>query len=224
MSAVLVAAALVVATGATAALAATDPRLGLVGLAAALVGAALLADPLPTPTVLAVRLSGALLAAAVLRAFDPGVTPGRAQPPEPDGEARSRVGWPAEALLAIAGGLAGLIVATGLASFAPDGAGGASGAAPFDAAIFLSAGTIAMALAGALAAISVPALLAGRGLRRAAAAVLATQAAVLLRFGLAGPAGVLEEVVLAALLVAVAAAAALIAGAGRGRAEIARPT
>lgn len=225
MSVVLVAAALVVATGSIAALAAGDPRLGLVGLAAALVGAALLADPLPGPAVLGVRLAAALLAVAILRASEPAASI-QARPSEPDAEGRSRLGWPAEAMLGIAGGVAGLFIATGIASFAPVGGTGVGpGPGPLDAAVVLAAGSLALALAGLIAAISLPALLAGRGLRRATAAVLVTQGAILIRIGLAGSPGALEEVVLAALLVAVAIPAALLAGAGRATAEAAaRPS
>lgn len=70
MTVLLLAAALVTATGAVATLAASDSRLGLVGLTASLVAAAFVAAPLPDPAVLAVRLTGALLAVAILRAID----------------------------------------------------------------------------------------------------------------------------------------------------------
>src|SRR5438874_8345544 len=64
----LVAAALIAGTGAIAALAPIDARLGLVGLTASLLGATLIADPLPSPAVLGIRLSAALLAVVILRA------------------------------------------------------------------------------------------------------------------------------------------------------------
>lgn len=215
MSALLVAAALIVVTGSIAALASADPRLGLVGLAAALVGAALLADPLPGPALLGVRLTAALLAVATLRAAGPAAVPVRPGV-EPEAEPRSHLGWPAEALLGAAGAITGLAVAAGLASFSPiTGLDGGSAPAAIPAATILSATSLSLGVAGGLAAIALPALMSGSGLRRAVAAVLGTESILLARIGLAGPPGVLEEVALGALLVAVAATAALLASAGR---------
>lgn len=218
MSAVLVAAALVVATGSIAALASADARLGLVGLAVALVGAGLLADPLPGPAVLGVRLTAALLAVAILRAAIP-LVENRRPVTEPEAAGRTHLGWPPEALLAIGGAVAGAAISAGLASFAPITGTGERPAVAFLGGSPLAAASLALALAGGLAAISLPALLSGAGLRRATAAVLAVQGAVLARVGLAGAPGVLEEIALAVLLVTVAAAAALLAGAGRTLAE-----
>jgi hypothetical protein len=218
MSAVLAAAALVVATGSIAALALADARLGLVGLAAALLGAGLLADPLPGPAILGVRLTAALLAVALLRAAAPAVEPRGAMAHT---EAPAHPGWLAAALLGVAGGVAGLALAAGLASFEPVigpvlGSGGALAAdATSAASSLLTPASWALALAGGIVAIALPALLTGVGLRRAAAAVLFVQAAVLARVGLAGQPGALEEVVLGVLLVATATAASLIAAAGR---------
>ena len=61
MTALLVAAAAIAGTGAIAALAPGDVRLGLIGLTASLVGASLIADPPPAPAVLAIRLTALLL-------------------------------------------------------------------------------------------------------------------------------------------------------------------
>lgn len=220
MSALLVAAAMVAAAGAIAALATGDARLGLVGLAAALIGAALLADPLPSPAILGVRLTAALLAVALLRASG-SPAPIRRGPGEPEHDGRSRLGWPAEILLGVAGATAGLAIAAWLASFVPVSGSdievapvGLVPGEPFTAA------ALALAVSGAIAAIALPALLADQvGLRRATAGVLLAEGAILLRVGLAGPAGVVEEIALATLLVAVAAVAALLASAGRAVVE-----
>lgn len=214
MSAVLLAAALVVATGSIAALASADPRLGLVGLAAALLAAGLIADPLPGPAVLGVRLTAALLAAALLRASGPAGMP-RRRGEEPDAEHRSQLGWPAEALLFAAGAVAGLAVAAGLAAFAPvTGTGGTGSPSPLLGSV-ASPESVALAVAAGIAAISLPAVVAGRGLRRASGAVLVVQAAVLACVALGSAPEVLEEIALGVLLVAAAAAAGLLASAGR---------
>lgn len=214
MSAVLLAAALVVATGSVAALAAGDARLGLVGLAAALVGAGLVADPLPAAAILGVRLTAALLVVAVLRGAVPAVA-ARRRSIEPEVDVQPHLGWPAEVLLGLAGGVAGLAVAAGLEVLTPLGGTGTPAELSLGAGATISAAAVELALAGGLVAISLPALVSGAGLRRATAAVLAVEAALLARIGLAGPPAALEEVVLAVLLLSVAAAAALFAAAGR---------
>jgi hypothetical protein len=162
-----------------------------------------------------VRLTAALLAVAVLRAAGPAVD-ARRRTTEPEADAQFHLGWPAAALLGLAAAVAGLAISAGLASFAPiTGPGTTPGPRLFGGSP-VSVESLSLALAGGLVAISLPALLSGVGLRRATAAVLAVQGVVLARAGLAGPPGVLEEVVLGVLLVTVGAAAALLAAAGRG--------
>jgi hypothetical protein len=218
MSAALLAAALVVASGSIAALASADARLGLVGLAAALAAAGLLADPLPSPAIVGVRLTAALLVVTLLRTAGP---PAVARHPATEAETgrQAHLGWPAETLLGLAGAVAGIAIAAGLASFAPVTGSDAGTAAPLTIASLLSPAALALGLAGLIAAIAAPALVSGVGLRRATAAVLLVEGVFLARIGLAGPPAVLEEVVLAALLSAVAAAAGLIAAAGRAAPE-----
>ena len=216
MSVVLVAAALVVAIGSIAALASADARLGLIGLAAALIGATLVADPLPGTAILGVRLTATLLALALLRASTPASSHHRAMP-----EPGSHLGWPGEGMLGLAGGLAGLAIAAGLASFVPVTGTGQEPLQRLLVGGTPSAGAVAMALGAGIAAMTLPALVIGRGLRRATAAVLVTMAAILLRAALGGEPGPLEEVVLGALLVVVAAGGALVASAGRAVAEAA---
>lgn len=210
----LAAAAIVVAAGAIAAMAAAEPRLGLVGLAAALIGAALLADPLPSPAVLGVRLTAALLAVAMLRAAAPPPAARRVAE-EPDHDGRSRLGWPSEVLFGAAGGAAGLAIVAALPAFVPV-VGDPGGPSGIGHAGVLSAAGVAFGLGSAIEAVALPAVAAGGvGPRHAAAAVLLTQGAILLRIGLAGPPGVVEEIVLGVLLIAVAAVAALLASVGR---------
>src|SRR3954463_14085879 len=129
MTVLVIAAALVVGTGAIAALAPLDVRLGLVGLTASLVAAGFVMDPLPSPAVLAVRLSAALLAVVTLRAASLAVAAredrrrveaGRGWAGHPRA---SELGWPTEVLLGCGGAVAGLAIATGLRVFMLIGGG-----------------------------------------------------------------------------------------------------
>jgi hypothetical protein len=194
----LVAAAVIAGAGAVAAMAPLDVRLGIVGLTASLVGAALLTDPLPTPAVLGIRLTAALLAVVILHAVAGNVS-GR----HPAGErgwagpdSVSLPGWPAQLLLGVAGVAAGLAIA---AEVETDLVGQPS---------------LDLAVAGLLVAIALgPAMTGQIGLRRAMAAILLTEATILVRSGLAPAAGVLEEIAFGTLTVAVAVAGSLLAGA-----------
>jgi hypothetical protein len=213
----LVVVALVVGTGAVAALAAGEPRLGLVGLALALLGATLLSDPLPSPTILGVRLTAALLAVAILRAVSP--APARRRDDEDHDEVRWHLGWPAAAVVGAAGAAAGLAIAASMPAFVPvDGAdlsqdAGVGGGA-------LGATGIALGVGCGLLALAVPAAVTERlGPRRAAAVLLLVQSAILLRVGLAGAPSLLEEIVLGSLIIAVAAAAGLLVSAAMVGAE-----
>lgn len=213
MTALLVAAAVIAGAGAIAGLAAADVRLGLIGLTASLVGAALLADPLPTPAVLGVRLTAALLAVVTLRAATP------AAAARHDGERGwsgrvpgPRIGWPVELLLGAGGGAAGLAIASGLTTFAKVGDVGQQPATI--ATTILGPTSLALAIAGLILATALGPMLMDRpGPRRAVAAVLLSQAAILVHEGLAPTPGVLDEVVLGALIVTVAAAGAMLTAA-----------
>jgi hypothetical protein len=197
VSLVLVAIVLAIGAGAVIAVSTREPAVAAIGLAVALVASALLMDPLPSAAILGVRVVAALLAAALIRWTAQG---GPRQ--------YSPLGWPGEALLATAAAVAGLGVAVGLASVA---AGGQPGAPPDGAGDGVAAAlitTMALTIAGAsmLLAVGVAPMLHGRpGVRRAIGLVLVTQAVLLLRIGLAGPATDLEEIARAALLVAAAA-------------------
>ena len=210
MNLALVAIVLAIGAGAVLAVSTRDGAGSAVGVAVALVGSALLSDPLPTAPVLAVRVVAALLVATIIRSAM------RTGPRQP-----SPVGWPSEALLATAGGVAGLGLAVGLASAAAAGGvpvgvpgiGERGAVGPVDTgsttvtamALITAAGTSLMVLGAAP-------LVHGRpGARRAIGLVLVTQAVLLLRIGVAGPALELEEIARAGLLVVTGAAGAALA-------------
>jgi hypothetical protein len=208
MSLALVAIVLTICAGAVVAVSTRESGAAAIGLAVALVASALLVEPLPSASILGVRVVAALLVATIIRSALRG---GPRQP--------SPLGWPAEALLATAGAIAGLGLAVGLAAVAAAGGtppGGPGPVAPGDldtaggAAITASAMTVAAATG--LLALAIPPLVHGPlGGRRAIGLVLATHAVLLIRVGIAGPAVELEEIARAALLVVSAATAASLA-------------
>lgn len=215
MTALLVAAAVIAGAGAIAALAPIDPRLGLIGLTACLVGAALIADPLPDPAVLAVRLTGALLTVVVLRAAShPVVGSPRDRSRGWSGQvAISEVGWPAGLLFGAAGAVAGLAIAAAIGSAAA-GSGDVGQPAIVAPADLLGAESLALGLAGLVGAVAVGPLLAdATSLRRSVAAVLLTDAVLLARHGLVMTSSALDEVVFTALLVTVAIASSAVVNA-----------
>ena len=196
MSLALVAIVLAIGAGAVVAVSTREPAAAAIGLAVSLVAAALLSDPLPSATILGVRVVAALLVATIIRSTL------RGTPRQP-----SPLGWPSEALLATAGGVAGLGLAVGLAAAARlGGPVGVPGPGPSDGPVpgGLPITSIALVVAAgtSLLAIGVAPLIHGAfGGRRAIALVLVTQAVLLLRIGIAGPATELEEIARAALLV-----------------------
>ena len=202
MSLVLVAVVLAIGAGAVIAVATREAAAAAIGLAVALVASALLVDPLPSAAILGVRVVAALLAAALIRWAAHGAP-----------RQYSPLGWPGEALLATAAAVAGLGLAIGLASVTPLGGpavgepGGPGVGTPDAAAMTTMALTIAAA-AALLALGAAPVMHGTPGVRRAVGLILVTQAVLLLRIGLAGPATELEEIARAALLVAVAASGA----------------
>lgn len=208
MSVALVAVVLAICAGAVVAVSTRDWGAAAIGLTVALVGAALLGSPLPSAAILGVRVVAALLVVAVLRAALRG---GPRQP--------SPLGWPAEALMATSGAVAGLGLSIALASIAlaggapvaptgpPGTAGEAAGGGPAisDMALTVAAGTGLLVLGFA------PLIHGEAGGRRAIGLVLVTQAVLLIRLGIAGPAPELEEIARAALLVVSGATGAVIA-------------
>ena len=227
MNLALVAIVLAIGGGAVLAVSTRNDAASAIGIAVALVGSALLSDPLPSAAILGVRVVAALLVATMIRSAM------RTGPRQP-----TPAGWPSEALVATAGAVAGLGVAIGLASVAASGGvplGGPGiiepgstgpvdpGGVPVTSmALITAAGTSLLALGAAP-------LVHGRpGPRRAIGLVLVTQAVLLLRIGVAGPTPELEEIAREGLLVVAGATGAVLAVAaasspsGREDAEPAR--
>ena len=226
MNLALIAIVLAICAGAVVAVSTRESGAAPIGLAVALVAAALLADPLPSATILGVRITAALLAATLIRW---GARGGPRQ--------YSPLGLPSEALLATAGAVAGIGVALGLATMA---AGAGVGPGPIDGPIGpgpvdgpgvggggVSVGDVALttmaltiAAGTALLVLGAAPMVHGRpGIRRAIGLVLVAQAVLLLRLGVAGPAVDLEEIARAALLVACAATGAALARATAAHAQ-----
>jgi len=209
MNFALIAIVLAIGAGAVVAVSTRDGAAAAIGLAVSLVASALLAEPLPPIGVLGVRVVAALLVATLIRSA---MRTGARQP--------SPLGWPSEAFLATAGAVAGLGIAVGLAAVAaaggvPVGQGvGEPGAiGPIDTG---SAALTSMALTTAagtsLLVLGIAPFVHGQpGARRAIGLVLVTQAVLLLRIGIAGPAVELEEIARAALLVVAGATGAALA-------------
>ncbi len=182
MSPALTGVAIAVLVGAVLALAARDGRAAVIGLGAVLVLAPLVAEPFGSPIGLAARLTAALLATYLLwiAVRGGGVTGG------------SRLGWPAEALLAAA-------------AFVIGGGTHGLGAAPGGPAE-------AQALGFALGTLAVIAAFTGRDVIRVGIGLLTlVQAALLLRAGLSGTPGDFEHLLSAALVAALGAAVAALA-------------
>jgi hypothetical protein len=196
MNLALVAIVLAIGAGAVVAVSTRETAAAAIGLAVALVASALFADPLPSASILGVRVVAALLAAALIRWAGQGAT-----------RQYSALGWPGEALLATAGAVAGLGVAVGLAAVGI-GAAGPGGDVASDG-LASSAVTAMALLVGAgcsLLVLGVGPLVHGPlGIRRAMGLVLVTEGVLLVRVGLAGQATALEEVARALLLVTAAA-------------------
>ncbi|MFI5226906.1 MAG: hypothetical protein ACHQ3P_09555 [Candidatus Limnocylindrales bacterium] len=193
MNVALAALALAVGAGAVVAISVRDLRAGLIGLTVALVGATCMVDPLPGPATLGVRIVGALLVVAILRATLADESTGAVT--------GASFGWPAETLLAGAAALGGIGI--GVAVGQSGQTGGLTG---------ISSALLITATAAALLALgAAPALLDGSGTRRAIGLVMVAQAAILLRAGLAGAPGDLEQLVVVGLLLGCASAGAALA-------------
>lgn len=173
MNPLLAVAAIAVTAGAVVCVSARDGRIALAGLAGVLVVSPFIADPLPTPLALAVRVVAALLAVYIawIAVRAPGsVTRG------------SLLGWLVEALVAAAAWLIGFGTA-GL---------GAAGLGPAEA----------QAAGFALAALAVGPIVHGRDVYRlGSGAVLLISGVLLIRAALAGTPSELEELVTAAVFI-----------------------
>jgi hypothetical protein len=197
MNPILAGVALAVTAGAVIAVSSREARAAYLGLVLALGLGPFIADPLPGPGVLGARVVTGILVVYLLRAVSTGA------------DVRglgSRIGWPAEALLASAAGIAGVAIAAGLDSLQPGARGAAQG--PLDALT-----PSALTLAAGLAAIAVgvtPAFLARTSLRSVIGLLLILQGVALTRTGIAGPPGELEQLGVDGLVLAVGIAGALI--------------
>jgi hypothetical protein len=212
MNPALAGVALAVTAGAVIAASSREARAALVGLVLTLGLGPFLTDPLPGAAVVGARVVTGILVAYLLWAVSAG------------DEVRglgSRIGWPAETLLALGVAIAGVAMASGLEALAPGAPGGAGGGGPLDALT-----PPALALGAGLASLVVglaPALVGRHALRTAIGLLLVVQGVVLARTGIAGPPGELEQLGIDGLVLTVGAAAALIAFIERRAAPDATP-
>ena len=175
-----------VLAGAVVAVSVRDGRIAVVGLVTMLVFSPIVSNPIDTPLALAARLAGGILAAYLLwiAVRGGGMTSG------------SRIGWPAEALLAAGAFVVGLGT-HGL---------GATALGPVEA----------QAAGFALAALSVVPVATGRDVLRIGIGLFVLlQAALLMRVGLDGNPSELEQLVTAALVAALGGSVAALAYAAR---------
>lgn len=193
MNPLLAGVALAVVAGAVVAVAARDTRTVLLALAVALVGTPLLADPLAAPVGLAARFLGAILAVYLLWIV------ARERPElglvgAPTGG--SRIGWPAEFLLA--GGAA-------VVGYAAHGLGAPAGGL-----------ALASAAGFAVAALAVAPVMTGADvIRMGTGLLLLIDAALLVRNALGGTPGPVEQLLTAGMLVVLAGALAALAANAR---------
>lgn len=193
MNPILAAVALVVVAGTVVAVAGRDARIAILGLAMVLIGSPVIADPLPAPLGLAARFVGAILSAYLL--WIVARDRGRARGPG-DPTSGSRIGWPAETLVAAAALVTGY-AAHGL------------GAPPLGSALASAAGF-------AVAALAVPAAMTGTDVFRVGiGSLLLLDAASLVRTGLGGTPDQLEQLITSGALVVVTAAMATLASSAR---------
>jgi hypothetical protein len=165
--------ACVVVAGAVVAVSARETRAALLGLLVALLAASLLADPLPTPLPIAARLASAFLAcrliAVAIRNLD-------------DPTSGSRLGWPVEALTAVAAAVIG---------FGTHGLG-AAGAGPAEA----------QAAGFAIGVLAASPIVSSRDVfRLGVGAVLLLVGGLLVRVGIGGTPSELEQLVTSGLIV-----------------------
>jgi hypothetical protein len=173
----------VVVAGAVVAVSAREARAALLAGLVTLLGAALIADPLPGPLPIAARLVAAFLAARLIAISVRG-----------EGEATggSRLGWPVEALLAAAAALIG---------YGTHGLG-APGAGPAEA----------QAAGFAIGVLAAAPIVTGRDVFRIGiGAVLLLLGGLLVRQGLGGTPSQLEQLVTSGLVVGLGGALAMIA-------------
>jgi len=198
----IVASAAILGIGAVVAASAREGRVAVLGLAVAMVAAPLVADPLPAVTVLAIRLTGSVLAAYLIHA---------ALRSEPS-TLGTHLGWPVQLLVAIAAGIIGFGIAgeaaLGFVGLGPGVPAGGSPAAPGAATLALYAG---VAAGTATIVLAVEPIVAARdGLRLGIGLLLALTGLTVFREALIGPTDGLEHILIAATTAAVAAGTAVV--------------
>jgi hypothetical protein len=193
MNPILAIVALAIVGGAVVVVAARDTRTVLLALAVTLVASPLLADPLSMPLGLAARLVGAILATYLLWvvARDRGDASLLASPTE-----GSRIGWPAEILVAAGAAVVG---------FAAHGLGAPAAGPP-----------LASAAGFAVAAVALTPVVTGRDVVRVGTGLLLLiDAALLVRSALGGTPGEVEQLVTATMLIVLAGSLAALAASAR---------
>jgi hypothetical protein len=179
--------ALAVVVGAVVAASARSARAAILGLVVTMVGAPLIADPLPDPPALAARLVGALLAGYLLWIATRGHNVRTAG---------SLLGWPTDAFVAVAGAAVG---------YGSHGLGAPT-----------SGPALASAAGFALAALAVLPVVTGRDVLRMGLGLgLLLGAALLVRTGLGGTPDATEQVLTAGLVAALGGAVAILAASAR---------
>ncbi len=207
MSPILAVVAVVVSAGAVVGVSAREARAALVGVAVVLVASPFLADPLPPLSTFATRVVGAALAAYLIRAAiasssDEAVAGGREQV-----SSGARTGWPTQGLFAVAAAIVGIVASANLAILNPGG----PGLQRDDVLGVLTAASLATAAGLAVVTVAVvPAILARNAVRAVLGFVLLTQGVVLVRTGVAGMPGDLEQLAGLALTLAAAATGAIV--------------
>lgn len=193
MNPILAGIALAVVAGAVVAVAARDVRIAVLGLAVVLVASPVLADPVPAPLGLAARFVGAILAAYLLWII------ARDRPTADRSSASSggtRIGWPAELLIAAAAMVVGY-AAHGL---------GAPAAGP----------ALGSAAGFAIAALALAPVLTGRDVVRVGmGSLLLLSAGLIVRGALGGAPADFEQLITSAMLIVVVGVLAALAGDAR---------
>ncbi len=202
MSPILAGAALVVAAGAVIAASAREARAALIGIALVLGLGPFVAEPLPGPALLGVRVVTGILVAYLVWAV--------AGAAEVRGLG-SRIGWPAEATLGLAAAIAGAALAGSLASLQP----GLLEPAERPAFAITSSGLVLGAGFALIAIGLAPAFLARVPLRATIGLLLVAQGVVLARTGIAGAPDDLEQLGVDGLILAIGFAGTLVAAFGR---------
>jgi hypothetical protein len=190
---ILAVVALAVVIGAVIVVSVRDTRTVLLGLAVTLVASPLLADPLSAPLGLAARLVGAVLATYLLWVVARDRNEATLLPSPTEG---SRIGWPAEVLVAAAAAVVG---------FASHGLGAPTAGPP-----------LVSAAGFAVAAVALTPVVTGRDVIRVGTALLLLiDAALLVRVALGGTPGEVEQLLTSTMLIVLAGSLAALAANAR---------